>query len=939
MINQFEQSIVEAWNKGHTIILPSSHGVTFWQRRLLQLTQGGAIRRSRVISWASFKRKYLMPNGEFQEITPALRLLFVSSLIQKVPLGKLFPNGSSSRGGSTELDYLTRLLPHLPRLIEKLSVQGDSPFLKPWEFISSQYQEFLEDVSCVEPSWTPFYSDQLSIYQCDERFTLFMPEVLRDFDSLYPIIEKSQITFDLWSGDQISEDVHLTVYQSTHGRVELNWVVGKIGELLNNGTPIEDIVVTLPQYNDWKDELSEACDILGVPLSFQQPQQLSSLSFCRVLSILQGCVDKDFHIQELEKLFFFHAIPWKDVELYRYLVRELRGAGVISASFDGDNSYAWEQPLKVRLRDGDFFESSNDMEVGVEKLKRFFSSAKELVRSKTVSQLVENLDRWVLATFTTKGIEDSDNSEDKDHGRTFLAPYRQSVLEVVQSLEDAVACPSTYIEKGLAISPYRMLLKLLQDEVVPLPFASGVKVFPYGESLGITPRYHFIPGASQGVLGTVVQDSLLATFGGVEDSEVSYAERVATLYMSGGDNLYFSSSHRTFSGDEILYLPLAKYQEPIPALQYDDQLRLEQTHWSHNAKNIPLVSSPLLSKGLAYAQDVGLRSSGLNITKDIIPQGDLFQAISKRIPHHEGSYKLSASTIDAYNRCGFFYLFQRVLRLQEPDQPLDLRMANVEGKILHRAVELIFSYGREQNLTYKELAEDPHIESRIAAGITQSVDEIRQGNIPNYLRREIGIRGVDTVRQAIDFFGTEFGEYTPHFIEESLSSVLDTGEGSVVLMGFVDNVSLRDNDAVIVDYKRSASSVSSTISIHRDGPEGSVQIPMYLLLFEDSNTYSDIGDIAGCGYYIFVDTAYKKVVGEKLRLRGDLPVDSDYGDSTSLQVGRLKGRLVGLIRHMIGALQSGDFRVNSAHPEEMIPEKNCERCQLRSLCRTRYVVE
>ncbi len=939
MMNHFEQSILEAWNKGHTIILPSSNSVTFWQRRLLTLTQRGAIRRSRVISWASFKRKYLLPDEEYMEITPALRLLFISSLIQKTSSEQLFPGGSSSSGGATELDYLTRLLPHLPRLIEKFSSIGGSPFLEPWRYISQEYRQFLRTTKCVEPSWAPFFSQNLCINQCNEGFSLFIPEVLRDFESLYPIIQRSQVEFSLYYGEQLIGGSNRVVYQSNHGRAELTWVVGKVGALLREGTSVDDIVITLPQYNDWKDELAEACELIGVPLSFQQPQQLVSTSFCRVLSMVQGCVDQDFHIQELEKLFFFHAIPWADLSLYRYLVRELRGAWVISASFDGDNSYAWEQPLKRRLTSGDFFETKEELNAGVEKLKRFFTMTKELVRSRTVADLAAHLDQWVSFIGDPQNRKGSEASIKSEHIDEFFGQYRQSVLMVVRSLQDGVTCSALDERQGFAISPYRMLLKLLQEESTPAPFSPGVKVYAYGESVGITPEYHFIPGASQGVLGTVVQDSLLATLGGVEDEDVPYADKVAQLYMSGGSNLYFSSSHRTFSGDEILYLPLAKYQEPLPSQEYQNQLILEESHWADTTRGLPQIMSPLLHKGLTYSKATGFLSSGLNITKEIIPQGDLLDAISQRIPHQEGTYKLSASTIDAYNRCGFFYLFQRILRLQEPDQPLELRMANTEGKILHRAVELIFTYARDQELTYKELAESEDIESRIGSALAQSVDEVQQGDIPNYLRREIGLRGVSTVRTAIDYFGSEFGDYTPQAIEQNLSTILDTGEGNVSLMGFVDNISLCQNSAIIVDYKRSGSSLSSIISIHKDGPEGSVQIPLYLVLFEDSNDTTHFDDIASCGYYIFVDGAYKKVVGENLRLRGELPVDSDYGENPSQQIERLRIRLVGLVRHMVRALQGGDFRVNSSNPEEMIPEKNCQRCQLRSLCRTRYVVE
>ncbi len=1068
MNTPLESSALQAFKQGRTLVFPTTQAAEFWQRRLLRVSGVGAIRRSQVLAWDSFVRTYLCVDEHKTDsldnlsapppahITPALRLLFLHTHLHNIPVSGLFPHASplltqaqrgtaeqsgnlaqsekqtqsKNRAQSVELSPATfmPILPRLPRFIRAMAEQGATPLLATWQLLERSYQEFLQTHNLIEPSWAVYESSyQVALQTSKGAFSFFFPEAMRDFESLHPIMAHMGAHIQVFytpdkSGEAAnaidatnasntsnatsSAENHCTVYQSNHGREELWWVMSSIQQLLAQGVSQNDIAITLPQYEVWKEEVQDIADLLNIPITLTERSRLASSALGNLFVLLQRAVDKDFHIEELEKLFFCRAIPWKLAKELRLCIRELKESGVLSLSFDGGSSHAWENPFKIRYRSSHKDISEDEVQRVVQLLRSFFLQARDVVRSVTVKDLIQNIDdfygNWLEFDKPTAGSA-FDGASESLRSEQAVADLRRSkymITTALQSLEAAYELKDT--QQDLHITPYQFMVQLLSLASNSQPKVQGIRVAPYGDSVGVVPAHHFIPGASQSALGGIVQDKTDTLLGLSKEDTNSYANSMMHMYMQAGQRVYFSSSHKGFQDDEILYLPLAQFQQPLPEPVKPDILVQEQQLWWNFAdqadtitpeatpKNVatpeapegatgfsapegtakqlpPQIESSLLLQGLEYAWRTAFSKKQLNLTTMPIPEGELHNRVHARIPQvhtkpsvlNDGSaqgstadwkaahYRLSASAIDAFNACGFRYLFERLLGLDEVSQSVDIRSAMVEGNLLHRALELVLQrHFQEGGICYSEFAEVQATDSRITQALEQAVEENWGGHIPNYLKKELGLHGASLVQLALRTLAQRLPAYRPLFLEKELAITMQgigSGEETPLracsLYGIIDNLSISGDLLALIDYKRSGSSLSTITSIHKDGPEGSVQIPMYLSLLDSHENLHAEDSLILAGYYTLVKGEFKTVIAEKLYKMRGLEVDDDYFKNPNMQIVALKNRLRLVISRMITALDTGDFRVDSAYQGKEMPEHHCKSCLLRSVCRTRYVVE
>lgn len=1069
-----EASVVENFQRGRILIFPTSQAADFWQRRILSLIPGGALRQDRILSWSSFVRAYLSSPGdnEFEPVTPALRLLFLYTQLADFSLETLFVPTSlrekgflESRQSGSGIDILLSVLPRLPRFVRAIEAnnQGlngqDSYAHAPtlvarWKELEVRYLSFLHSHRMVEPSWAPFIRGKAFTITEDEYkdmgFTLYFSEIIQDFDAIHEVVQGLEVDFQAPETEQFfpelgsSSEGELSpgyrVYQSNHGRDELWWVISSVQQLLLQGVPTADITITLPQYDLWKEELQESAELLGVPITLTKRHLLGDSPLGRLCSLLSRAVEHDFYINDVENLFFHGAFPWKGIEELRPIIQDLRESGVVSLSFDGEDESAWIRPFKLRYKERykqvteevlAEKKSSADLlaETAVQQLQSFFTLAKEIIQAPTVELLMERLHtlyyKWLH-------VEPYDRRVDEDtplmEGPSISRQNRLAVDQLCQAMKDGIALIEEEDKESLlpklAVTPFRILLKLTSITSCNPPKVRGVRVAPYGESAGIVSPYHFIPGASQGALGKVEQERIdqflrintkqkipqgTAQQPGshttqetgfqsnqplAQHAEQPYSEKLAQIYTISGGEVTFSSSHRGFAGAEILYLPFARFKEALPEPPAPDILMQEEALWRSLSDTTGVIESSLLKDGLSYGGQTAFGERVLNLTTMPLIDTALFKEINGRVPkvlgeaavvreHNLGNasgsidtsenpanapvaetigaatetpanepmYRFSASSMDLFNKCGFKYLFERLIKVPELNSSMVMRSARVEGDILHRALELLlkehFSNG---GTCYGELSSIDIQDPRISQALDQAVEENWGGHIPNYLRRELGYRGVTHIHNAILYLAEEFSEFRPHSLEGSFSRVV-TKEDPLYkdkpygFAGKIDNLSIAGDELALIDYKRSAASLSSVKDIHELGPEGSVQIPTYLALLEVVKGLHIKDSLVWAGYYSFTakasgQTPHRRVISPSLRKPTDFePPSEQYLKSVEEQMERMDQRLFQSSNRMIDALDNGDFRINAANPSGEIPEDHCTNCTLRTLCRTRYVVE
>ncbi len=978
MSTPLESSILRDFLAGRTLIFPTNQAAEFWQRKLLTLANVGALRRDRVISWNRFITEYLSESEEdTQPVTSAIRLIFLHSQLHEISLTDLFPRVLSEStsteypqeseqpllkdqisiystrreleqsSDATSIDTFVSILPKLPRYIRSLIQYGDTKTVGAWQRLEELYTLFLKRYNLVEPSWIPYQElSKAKASKIQGSFSLYFSESIDDFSSIHALLAKGSLDLRVINTESLisKEGRSYAVYQGAHGRSELWWMMSTIQSLLQKGVPPWEILITLPQYEAWKEEVEEVSDILGIPVTPMKGESLKTTSLGNLFTLLQRAEQRDFHIEDLENLFFCGSIRWKRITMLRSLIRDMRESGIVSLSFDGSSARAWEAPFRLRFKERNPHAESESVAEHVSLLHEFFTQVRELVRCSSLMVLSQRItdfcDTWLLM---------GDSAEDTD---CFLTPLedqstfreeQQRISGGLQSLFDAIALTGESFRFSRGITPYRLFLKILAITQSKEPTQEGVALVPYGRSLGVAPLYHFIPGASQSALGRLVPDKT-DTFLGLsharEGDEISYAESIARMYTLCGGRVYFSSSHKSFQGEEILYLPLAADKEPLPSPQTPDIGEQEISLWWDPSLTKSTIQSTLLYHGVLYAMETGFSEKKVDLTTMPIESELLKQKIDRCIPHADGSYRLSASSIDAFNTCGFKYLFNRLIGLPGVVDTLEMRSARVEGTLLHRALELLLTEHIEnQGTCYGELASLTAESPLIQKALEQATEESWGGRIPNYLRRELGLRGAVHIQRAVQFLASKFPEYRPLYLEKSFTQQVVVSSLNCTFRGTIDNLSIAGDALVLIDYKRSASSLSSIQSIHELGFEGSIQIPFYLKLLEAVPNLHVTDSLTSGGYYIFVDGSFKQVVGEKLRSISKLELPKSYFTDITQQIERSNQRIELVVPRMIEALQKGDFRVNAANPLEEIPEKHCEACSLRTLCRTRYVVE
>ena len=419
----------------------------------------------------------------------------------------------------------------------------------------------------------------------------------------------------------------------------------------------------------------------------------------------------------------------------------------------------------------------------------------------------------------------------------------------------------TLAEAALATAPldysafYEELRGAVESATYPIPGEAGVLVASALDGRGLSFRAVALLGLSEGEFPQRERD----------DPFLSESDR--QVLRQRGIPL-----ESRLTGDEttIFYQAVTRAREKLlltrPYLADDGQPWEESPYWKDARRlmgnptpvrvrpedTIPAseaASSVEISRRDAYfahgrlALEARMTRSAASVYEGELPT--LADELAARYP---AAFGWSASKLEAYGTCPFYFYLAYVLGLEvrtPPEEGYDVRML---GSMLHKILED----------TYAQAANPTDLDECLArmetlAGQVFAAAPAEYGFRPTPLWAQQRQELIRTLRQTITALAEDSRGYTPRYFEQKFgmgnpSLVLSTEIGEIRLHGYIDRV---DQAAIgrlrLIDYKSGGAAISA-----RHLTEGRrLQLPLYALAARDA---LGLGEIAG-GFYWHIQKA------------------------------------------------------------------------------------
>ena len=262
---------------------------------------------------------------------------------------------------------------------------------------------------------------------------------------------------------------------------------------------------------------------------------------------------------------------------------------------------------------------------------------------------------------------------------------------------------------------------------------------------------------------------------------------------------------------------------------------------------------------------------------------ELSEALAVRYNTSQG---WSASRLEAYGTCPYFFYTSYALELEPttpPEEGFDIRML---GSMLHQILENLYRQAKNPSDLEELLALLPKVAGDVFA--TAPADygfrptplwTLQQQELTRILKQTVAALAQISIGFTPRYFEERFGLGKPPLI-------LHTDQGNIRLHGFIDRLDVGpDGKLRVVDYKAGGAAIAS-----KDLTEGRrLQLPIYALAARDA---LGLGEISG-GFYWHI----QKAEASQLKLdRYDGGLEAAFETA------------VDYIAHYIASIRAGEFQ-------------------------------
>ncbi len=836
------------------------------------------------------------------------------------------------------------------------------PFIRDIRGLHFEYEEFLRDTGLFEPT-----DEVPALGGLDRRYLIFFPQVIEDFPEFAPLLTRSpdiscfgnlssnshsnrlyddegdvvaaggEAGKEYGGGSEGESDKSLRVFPNS--RMESEYLLGRIAALLASGVDPAEIAVTACEYDAWVPVLEDSARYYGVRLEFRRGDPLTTFPAGRIFRRIADCAAEEFSHGAMKALLLDRAVPWRNRDSLRALLRfgtangclrnyPRSGLGGRAESSRGDDGAAtssiadiWERHL-TRLGQPDLG--------GVYRGIR--SAILGLSNADSFAQLESAVQRFVNIHLDTASMNPSD-----------LLVF-QACLDL---LRDCVRA-ETAAPRLVPHRPLQLWLSLLDSRVyVAAHGDGGIPVYPYRVAAGLSPAYHFVVGASQEAVSIhsdpfpfLSDEMRMRIDAEPRDLTIAFLD----LYRTSGRCVEISCSRETAEGprlppgyfftaggiDEIgTRLGESCGDAPGRAVFADPRHR-EERYWSGEERKLmpaPEGMPTVLTDGFRHAVRTVLSDGGFDMTLQPLPEipagivRDALRGKNVRI-------KVSPTALDVFTGCGFEYLLRWGFLLRDPEYEVVLSDPRQVGIMMHAVLRAYYESDENGSSEQPDAGMEETIRERIRV-CTRRIFEGYERSKPVFLEPEwdaaersiVELLSVVALRDA-----RTFAEYKTVALERE--DAMDHG-AEFSLSGKADRVSSNGEYLALLDYKKRGYPSAGAMRPDEEGRIGASQLPFYLYLLERSAEFESqrVGAAAYCsieneGKYRFAYLDPEAGIRDSSKTPPAYPVDG---------LGEAFSALEKSIESMEAAVLQGDYRTPP-------PWEGCESCDLRPVCRKRFVV-
>jgi len=898
-------------DRGLSFVFPSEIVAEAWLERCLAASGRPAVEAGRFLGWDRFKELVSAESDGAKPATPFLRTVFAAGHLaenaKEPTLSVLIPREHAA-GYAPFVGHVAARLPRLRGLaaaaVRRAGTAGGPPkgLLADWLEIHRAYEAFLAERGFFEPSYLP-----RRLRDPGRRFLLLFPGLIEDYADYAEALAASGFVAVMDPAPEGAPSPRLLEPATALG--EIRAALREIGRRLDAGGDPADIVVTAADLAAYRPYLEREATLLSVPLDFRSGKPLAAYPGGRLFAAIGEAARTGFAFDAVRDLILSPAWPWKDEGLGRALVRAGATRCALApwpAASGGALVDAWEASLG----------GSEGSPALLERYREIKRRVSAVAGAKSFAELKS-------AYFAFRGRLLA------DEGWNPLAS-----LSLARAVEELGGLVRAEQEAGIEVAaPFGVFLRHLESvPYVPAGAAQGggVRVFDWRVGAGLSPRLHLVLGASQEALAVAYrrfdflrEDERLALGG----EEVDATPDFVAAYAASGDEVFFSCPREGLAGERpphgiLLSRAAPAGLPPPPPDAYEAERR-----WLAGEGPAPARLNGVQAKGLAAAGSARRRRrEGAELSG-----GTAEAALCRILREEDGGILMSASSIDAYRRCPYAFLYGKILRAEPEAAGLDFADARFLGEVYHAALSRLFARIREEDGRFRAERRGDYASwlpaaldgafalfSRETGPFAGVVLEAYRGRMLRYL-------GALVEEEAGRFPGLEVGPIEEDF-ELAYPGGLEGGPGrAVILRGRVDRLSLREGAAVIVDYKKGKLPDRGEVAPGEDGGVATAQIPAYIRL---------VGAAEGAA----VDSAwYLSVEGSGDRLAPGAAVCA-YGpaaakpfvesESGGAFLAAFDAALLGAAR----GVEAGDYPFAPKAGQEL----SCAECGHRGLCRERY---
>jgi RecB family exonuclease len=885
----------------NAFVFPSEVTARFWARRALELGGRRTVILDRFLSWDELKIRLLVyPEGR-RPVNRAGRLLFLYRFLEdnrRTPrLQRLVPVAQAG----TPLPYLAaleRILPalhHVPRLRWLETSRSKSRDLL---LLHREYARHLLAAGLYEPAW------ERPVLRKDGRsYWIFWPELIEDYQEYARILESASWLHTVPVPPPPPGPAVFRAYPTVSE--ELKAVLSEAAALLDAGVDADRIAITVGGLSEIEGALLRQAELYQVPLAIRHGGPVDCFPTARLFSRLFACHESGLSLSAFKDLLLDRAIPWRQEQLARALVRLGIEGKVLANRGTGD---AWLEALQRA--------ASHPMlrALPLARLEGYYRSLGQAIRGAALStdfrELKERL--AVLAgEFLDLGRWSGEEME-----------VYQFCLERLDDLEaETAAAPLP-----ASLPAWKVWLEYLSRLwYVPRRPGGGIPVYPYRVAAGIRPDHHLLIGISQAAtLYRLRRYPFLAVHEeqGLEDALTDLSAAYLRLYCHSGSQVSFRyARHR----QGRTHLPPAYFvaagvvaaqtKAPSPTA---DPYEIEADAWKADRK--PPLGFPHepQARGYAAARRTVLHTRELDVTRGPLQDPALVRRLFARLTGEGGQLRLSATALESFAACPLRFLFERALGLGEETYEPVLEDPRDIGRVLHGVVQRFFTKLLEAGV-------ETLVPGQVQA-YRQALDEAVAAEC--HLFEAVNPATLRPVWQALRFRVQELAEA---YLERELTEMAGARTlqveawlqaplpaGQAVLVGKIDRIASGpavEGGCTLVEYKKNRLPTRPAIF----GPEPtSFQVPFYAHLLEAQGC-----PVTRALYYSFQQKRFRAFVRE-----GNANERRQLATASAAVLERL--------RSMSERLRSGDFSAAGAAGDA---DTGCAGCPFPGLCRTRYVLE